>query len=398
MAIKSLLDNDIYKIFMQYAVLKEFPGTHVRMAFMNRRKTDVLSKSLLKSLREVVNSVKGMKADSWELSHIHKHYPFLPNWYMDWLSEFAPNPAHVNITENGEITVEGPWEQAMWWEIPILYTISELFCGEIDAEIGHIPRSEIVKSTLTKMEILKGHYSRYGEAIEHDPCQYVQFGCRRRRSYDIEDEVVRTMKKADHPNMLGISNIHLAAKYDIRPVGTMAHEFVMGVSALKSLRYANREAMETWLRVFKGELDIFLPDTFGTNVFLKDYTRQFAQAFNATRQDSGSAYEYGEKLINHYKTVKLDPKTKSITFSDGLTATESTNIQQHFYNRIKRAYGIGTHFTNDFMNRPAMNIVMKLTHVNGIPVVKLSDVPGKACGDPNALKAAKWVFLGEPLV
>lgn len=388
MSIHGLFDTDIYKITMQYAVLRLFAGSQVEYDFINRRKTDILSDDLLKKLQLIVNSVGDMKADTGEINHLRKHLPFLPDWYtLGWLKNFVPNPKHVQISKEG-IKVKGPWEEAIWWEVPLLYTISELFCAEKDAKDPLCLEQNIKTETLKKIIRLSGE----------DPCQFMQFGTRRRRSYEIEDKVIQVMKNSGLPNFMGVSNVHFAAKYDLKPMGTMGHEWIMAISALKSLRYANRYAMEAWNEVYGGNLGVFLSDTFGTEAFLKDFNSDYARRYDATRQDSGDPYVYGNRLIGHYNSLNIDPKTKGVAFSNGLNTEETLSIQNYFRNKVKRTFGIGTHFTNDFDNRPSMNIVMKLTKVNGIPLVKLSDDAGKASGDANAIKEAKYVFLNEPLV
>ena len=58
-------------------------------------------------------------------------------------------------------------------------------------------------------------------------------------------------------------------------------------------------------------------------------------------------------------------------------------LYDHFKDRTKVSFGIGTYVSNDTMVEP-LNIVIKLQSVNGNPVAKLSDSEGKTmCQDEN---------------
>ena len=177
----------------------------------------------------------------------------------------------------------------------------------------------------------------------------------------------------------------------------MAHEFIMGVSALEGLRHANRYAMMHWSKAYKGNLGTALPDTFGTGVFWEDFDNYYARLFDSIRHDSGDPYKFGEDAIKHYEKLHINSMHKAVIFSDGLNTRRAIDLRKHFDGRINASFGIGTHFTNDVPDSPALNMVIKMTTCAGIPVVKLSDTPSKAIGDKDALRVAKWTFFKEAL-
>jgi len=178
---------------------------------------------------------------------------------------------------------------------------------------------------------------------------------------------------------------------EVKPIGTMAHEWIMGVSALEGLRHANRFALHKWKDVYKADLGIALTDTFGSDAFWEDFDLELAKVYDGVRHDSGDPLIFGEMAIKHYESLGIDPKSKTIVFSDGLNVDKALEIQKFFEGRIKTSYGIGTHFTNDF-ETPALSMVIKLRSIDGIPVVKLSDESGKETGDERALEIANWTF------
>ncbi len=200
-------------------------------------------------------------------------------------------------------------------------------------------------------------------------------------------------------------------KYGLAPLGTTAHEWTQAISALESLRHANRYALRQWATIYKGRLGIALTDTFGTDVFFDDVDLELAKLYDGIRQDSGNPFVFADKASQFYRNHGIDPSTKTIVFSDSLNIDKAIELHQYCnyptsleggYSRSEKdimpcIFGIGTHFTHDFEDLSPPNIVIKLTAINDIPVVKLSDDMGKEIGDPDALRIAKHVFRGDPL-
>lgn len=232
-------------------------------------------------------------------------------------------------------------------------------------------------------------------AMMHD--KFTDFGTRRRRSYEIQDIVVKTFKESGVPNFFGTSNVHLAMKYGVRAIGTFAHELVQGISALEGLRYANKFALQKWQETYQGSLGYALTDTFGTDAFFRDFNQSLARVYDGVRHDSGCPFTFADRIINHYNKLGIDPTTKLIVFSDGLNVEKALAISKHCAGRVRCSFGIGTSFTNSVENSKPLNMVIKLREVNGIQVVKLSDSPGKEIGDKDAIRVAKWTFFGTPL-
>ncbi|MBR3298563.1 MAG: nicotinate phosphoribosyltransferase, partial [Clostridia bacterium] len=219
---------------------------------------------------------------------------------------------------------------------------------------------------------------------------FAEFGCRRRLSREWQDTVVRRFA-GETKNCAGTSNVYLAMKYHLTPVGTYAHEFVQmyqGIDMIP-LAYTNHYAMQDWYDEYKGDNGTALTDTLTTDLFLMDFDRSMVNNYSGVRHDSGDPYEWGEKMIAHYQKYGVDPKTKLLLFSDSLDFDRAQKLYDHFKDRAKVSFGIGTFCSNDTGKMP-LNIVIKLQYVNGLPVAKLSDAPGKAmCRDEQYLEYLK---------
>jgi nicotinate phosphoribosyltransferase len=222
-------------------------------------------------------------------------------------------------------------------------------------------------------------------------CYFSEFGTRRRRSYMTQKIVVNELQSS--PTFVGTSNVYLAMKFGVRFMGTQAHEWDSAIAVLEGMRHAPRFKMDKWVSVYGSNLGIALTDTFGTDVFLKDFDSYFARLYDGVRHDSGDPIEVGEKIIDHYRKLGIDPTSKMIVFSDGLTPSDAVKIAEHFAGSIKVSFGIGTNLTNDYAN--PLNIVIKLYSCDNIPVVKFSDVHSKQSGNLEALNVARWIFRSK---
>jgi nicotinate phosphoribosyltransferase len=191
--------------------------------------------------------------------------------------------------------------------------------------------------------------------------------------------------------MVGTSNVMLAREFNLKPIGTMAHQFIQGISVLCSMNRANHYAMEKWMEVYDNSLGTILTDTFGMDAFLKDFNGKFLNLFQSVRQDSGSPFVFVDKIIGHYKKFGINPLEKTIIFSDSLNPEKAVEIFDYCQGKIKCSFGIGTNLTADVGIKP-LNMVIKLWEVNGTKVAKLSDEPGKETGDPEAIKLYKAIY------
>ena len=221
------------------------------------------------------------------------------------------------------------------------------------------------------------------------------FGTRRRYSHDNQERIVKIFKE-NCPGFIGTSNVYFAMKYGLKPIGTQAHEWFQAHSAMFGYRMANRMAMDKWVEVFRGDLGIALSDTFTTDVFYQDFDMKLAKLFDGVRQDSGDPFQFIHKTLAHYEKLGIDPKSKTIVFSDGLDVETAIEIDNHAYGKIKTAYGVGTNLTNDVGVEP-LNMVIKM--ISAKPenedwhhCIKLSDSVGKHTGDKKEIEVAKYVL------
>ena len=188
--------------------------------------------------------------------------------------------------------------------------------------------------------------------------------------------------------------------FNVKPIGTMAHEWIMGVSAFVGLEHANRFALDKWVDVYNGDLGIALTDTFGTDAFLKDFDMRLSKLYDGVRQDSGDPFRFTDKMVNHYNRMGINPSHKFIVFSNALkSCKEIVEIEKYCYRqKIGRTFAMGTWLTCDFdVAHEPLNMVIKLDSINGKSVVKLSDDVGKVTGDPDAVRIAEHTFFGKDL-
>lgn len=388
--IASKLDNDLYKFTMQYAVLENFPDVEVEGEFIDRKPTPY-NDEFVKEFGREIERMAELKSNPDQMKWMADTLTFLPPHYLAYLNDYRFNPDELNygLTPEGyfRLGVKGKWASAILWEVPVLANVSEIYFDKVD-RAWQVP-SALVPEFRSRIAAEKA------ERLSSRNCSFAEFGTRRRRSFAEQDRVVRAMK--DYKGFSGTSNVHLAHLYGVKAIGTMAHEWIMGVSAMDGLRHANRHALRRWATTYKGNLGIALPDTYGIKAFFEDFDGELGRLYDGVRHDSGDPIVFGEALIVHYKKLRINPMTKFAVFTDSLSVDKAVGIRDHFAGRINVSFGIGTHFTNDYSGSPAKNIVLKLTRCNGVPVVKLSDEPAKAIGDRDAVRVAKWTFFGTPL-
>lgn len=383
--LNSILDNDLYKLTQQKAILAYRQDVPVRYTFINRRPEGMFNQAFANALLDELEAMRTLRLTPDEAGWLEEQCPFLGKDYIAYLHNYEYNPTEINFeVRDGELSLDinGPWERTILWEVPLMATISELFFLCCDTDWTYAGHSHLLAQQILKANTLSD-------------CFWADFGTRRRRNYIHQNVVIEGSRRK--PGFVGTSNVHLAHKHGIKPIGTMAHEWIMGISALEGLRYANRHALKIWSDIFHGNLGIALTDTFGTEAFFRDFGTPLAKLYDGVRHDSGDPIEFGEKVISHYQSLNISPIGKTIVFSDGLNPEEAVRIHEHFRNRIGVSFGIGTNFTNDYEGSKALNMVIKMWSCNDIPVVKLSDVIGKRIGDADALRVARWTFGGHGL-
>ena len=397
--IKSLLDSDLYKFSMQNAVLQHYPDAWVTYKFTNR---NTFMKFNGAAYNAIIGNIKAMADLALTVNEFLylKDYKFLNVGYLEYLRNYRFKPEQVKVKFlDGDLDIEiyGPWHETILWEVPLMAIISEAYFEHVDNRGWNCNKPTCTTDGMrqrTWQEAYAEGVLDKAKNLAMMADKFTDFGTRRRRSYETQDIVVKTFKESGVPNFFGTSNVHLAMKYGVKAIGTMAHEWIMGVSALESLRYANKFALQKWQETYQGYA---LTDTFGTEAFFRDFSGSLARGYDGVRHDSGCPFTFADRVIKHYESLCLDPTTKLIVFSDGLDVEKALAISKHCAGRIRCSFGIGTHFSNDFQNSKPLNMVIKLYDVNSIPVVKLSDSPSKATGDKDALRVAMWTFNHKPL-
>lgn len=372
--IESILDTDLYKASMMQSIAHHYPRVDVEYEFINRNKTPFPA-GFDQQLRMAVDAMQELFLTAEEEKFLRENCYYLKPNFIDMFRGYRYDPKQVTIRQVGDelfVTIKGPWYLTVLYEVPLLAMISELYYKMLK-----LPPSEDWRSALSHK------LCRMSDA----GCIVSDFGTRRRHSFEVHDHVVKTM--AGVKCCVGTSNVHLAHKYNMIPIGTMAHEWIMGHACMYGYRRATAESLRAWIEVYGGELGVALPDTFTAPVFLRDFNVMYAKLFDGVRHDSGDWKWFTDLMIAHWKSLRIDPATKTIVYSDGLTTDQAIEIQKYAEGKVLPRFGIGTHLTNS-VGREPLNIVIKMTKCDGRPAVKLSDSPGKAVGLPEAVSHCKY--------
>lgn len=390
--ITSLLENDLYKYSMGQAIYHQFSDYKTTWTFKCRNKDIFFTKEMVEEIKEQIKHYCSLRFTDGELDYLNK-IKWLKGSYIEFLRLWQPRYKDFEITSDAKcglsIETKGTWLNTSMYEIPILAIVNEVY---FRMAYDYDDLFESFKEHLqTKVRLINNQLYELGS--------YSEFGLRRRLSAEAQELAVKELIKTDsrYNHFVGTSNVYLAKKYGVTPVGTMAHEWIMcaGQGNHKhNPAYSNWYALEAWVQEYGVLNGIALTDTITTDCFLKDFQLTYATLFSGVRHDSGDPYEWGEKMIKHYKSMGINPKTKTLLFSDSLDFDKATKLQRHFSDRIKVAFGIGTFISNDTYVS-ALNIVMKTTLCNGMDVAKLSDVEGKGmCKNPEYVdylrRCIKW--------
>ena len=380
--VQSLLDIDLYKFNMDQVIFHKHSDLCGEYYFKCRTEGVVFTKEMLTEINEQIDHLCTLRFTESELAYL-RSIRFIKSGFVEFLRFWHPVREYVttSLDEKGElsIVVSGPLFSAMQFEIFLLEIVNEVYF-RMRYDYETLRRSAEEKLTQKIADFNSGKYT----------FKFAEFGCRRRLSREWADEVVRRFSRETN-NCVGTSDVYLAMKYGITPIGTYAHEFVQMYQGIDSipLAYTNHYAMRDWYNEYDGDNGTALTDTLTTDLFLLDFNRAMVNNYTGVRHDSGDPYEWGEKIIAHYEKYQVDPRTKTLLFSDGLNFDKAQAIYDYFKDRVKVAFGIGTFCTNDTCVEP-LNIVIKLQYVNGRPVAKLSDTPSKAmCRDEEYLEYLK---------
>ena len=376
--IVSLLDTDLYKFNMDQVIFHKHTDLCGQYYFKCRNKDIVFTEEMVEEINAQVDHLCTLRFTKPELNYM-RSIRFIKNDYVEFLRIWRPIRDYVSVgrTPEGElqVVVDGPLFSAMQFEIYLLEIINEVyFRMAYDYE-------ELLASAKERLDkkikaLNDGTYT----------FKFAEFGCRRRLSREWQDEVVRRFA-SETDKCVGTSNVYLAMKYHLTPIGTYAHEYVQMYQGIDKipLAYTNHYAMRDWYDEYQGDNGTALTDTITTDLFLMDFNRSMVNNYSGVRHDSGDPYEWGEKIIAHYKSYGVDPRTKQLLFSDSLNFDRAQELYDYFKEKTRVTFGIGTFCSND-TDKEALNIVIKLQYVNGRPVAKLSDNPEKSmCRDDDYL-------------
>lgn len=383
MILKYFTDNDLYKFTTMNAIQKLYPKALVKYSFINRGNT-LFPSGFADRLRNEVDSLSELAMNSDEEQFISSRCYYFDPVFIDLLKGYRYCPGEVKIEQKDgklDIEIEGLWYRTVLWEAPLLALVSELFYVMKGVKPRDVEDRAFKKAI--KLKEMKAEYS--------------DFGTRRRFSFNVHDRVIKTLKENSGEFFKGTSNVYLAMKYNLTPIGTHPHEWFMFHASHYGYRSANARALDAWVDVYKGDLGIALSDTYTSDNFFSSFSTLHAKLFEGIRQDSGDPLAFTDKAVGFYKNNRTDPKTKTIVFSDALNIERIGEIRKHIRGRIHDVYGIGTFLSNDAGAQP-LNIVIKLisskqkSNDNYHPTIKLSDDPGKHTGDPDEIEFCKKIL------
>lgn len=383
---------DYYKATMGQVEFQQHPDAEVTFELKNRASAKLSEFVSPAELQERLDALQ----DGWQpdeiaylasLQNQDGTAQFTPE-YLDFLADNPLPPVDVTLNDDGELAVRatGAWPLVTFWETVVMSELNELYF-----------QNKLTVEGSSLEELYREGDRRLDEKImklrERPDIKFSDFGTRRRFSYDWQRHVVERIATELPENFVGTSNIYLANKLGLRPIGTFAHELPMVYAALADKDGDNpldghNRVLQDWEHLYKGDLSTVLTDTFTTDFFFADFTPEQATQWKALRHDSGDPIEFGDRVINFYENLGINPQEKTIVFSDGLAIDTIIELADYFKGRINVTFGWGTTLTND-LGVKANNSVMKAVNVNGTPTVKLSDAEGKHTGPPGKIEQYK---------
>lgn len=389
-------DDDLYKFTMCCAVIDNYPRAQVKYTFIDRDAT-VYPRGFAEELRAQVKMLESVVITDEEIEFMKRRCPYIPFWFYNFLKGFRYNSEWVHIAQDSEghlsIEIEGCWSNTILLEVKLLAIVSELYYMMTGEE-----------SCIDLDDYYHRSYHKAARMIEAN-CIFSDFGTRRRASFTVQDTVVRAMSDCQRENgtlpgrFIGTSNVYFAMKYDLTPIGTMAHEFVCAIAGMYGPQMANHIAMRAWSITYRGALGTFLFDTYGWNIFSLNFSEDFANMFKGLRVDSGDNHEELMKIVDKYKSLGIDPRSKQVVFSNALDVDRAIEINKYASPLCQPSFGIGTHFTNDIEGIRPRNIVIKLIAVKITEswtfyneTCKLSEDHGKYTGNPEVVRRFREIL------
>lgn len=380
--INSLLETDMYKFSMGQTIFHQFTSYKTTWTFKCRNKDVHFTDEMVEEIKEQVQAFCQLRFTEEELEYLD-NITWIKGTYVDFLRLWQPRYEEFTITTGAPcglaIDAAGTWLNTSMYEIPVLAIVNEVYFRM--AYDYDVLLKQFKRRLDEKVRLLEEDTYRLSD--------FSEFGLRRRLSAEAQEMAVKAIAEVELPadsHFIGTSNVYLAKKFNLKPVGTMAHEWIMctGQGNHKhNPAYSNWYALDAWVKEYGILNGIALTDTITTDCFLRDFQLTYATLFSGVRHDSGDPYEWGDKMIAHYNSLGINPRTKTLLFSDSLDFERATALYDYFKDKAKVAFGIGTFISND-TDEEALNIVMKTTKCNGMDVAKISDVAGKGmCKNPD---------------
>lgn len=396
--IRHMTDDDLYKFTMACAIIDNFPRAQVRYRFEDRSRLKYPEGFAEEVIRQL-KMLEDLRMTDEEIAFMRRKCYYLPEWFFTFMRGFRYDSSYAKVWQepDGELRVEfeGPWSETVLLEVKTLAIISELYY--------------ITTHRSSAFDQEKYYDMSYKKALGYleSGCVVSEFGTRRRASFETQETAVRAFvdaqkrenwKASTGAAFAGTSNVYLAMKYDLTPIGTMAHEFVAAIAGMYGgPTMANYLAMKAWQKTYSGDLGIYLYDTYGFDIFALNFSKSFANEFYGLRVDSGDNFKQLDKICAKYKSLGVDPRTKQVVFSNALDLERASYINEIAKDRCKPSFGIGTSITNDWrscgLDVEPMNIVIKLVGAKITEswpyfndTCKLSEDLGKHTGDKTVVK------------
>lgn len=397
--VKSLTDSDAYKFSMGQCYHHQFGQLEAEWNFKSRNtgKGKALPEKYTEEDRkEISNQIQAycaLRFDPEELEYLQTRCIWIKPDYIEHLKDWRPHFNQFTIWEDEDtglgIRFKGVQERVEYYEIPVLAITDEVYYR------NHFDYEKLLREykekTLEKIERMKNEDLHFGT--------WSEFGARRRLSFEAQDWLINLLAetKKQSPKafegFIGTSNVMLAKKYGLAPIGTCAHEFIECVGQgdpSKNPAYSNKFAMDAWVKEYGILNGIWLTDTIGDELCRRDMKLTFSTLFGGVRNDSGDPFKWADNWVEHYKKYKIDPKTKTLLFSNNINSLEIWDkLCRYTETRAKAAFGIGTFWSGPQTITPLQNVA-KVVKVNGMDVAKLSDDTGKGmCLNPDYVEYLK---------
>lgn len=380
-------DDDLYKFTMCCAVIDNYPRAQVRYSFTDRDNT-VYPPGFAKELEKQIIMLEKVVITEEEVEFMKRRCPYIPLWFYNYLRGFRYKREWVKTYQDDKghlyVDIEGNWSETILLEVKLLAIISELH-SEMTGNLKKINLDECYVGAIEK-----------GRRLIEAGCHFSDFGTRRRASFSVQDTVVKALKECGSTGQgkfVGTSNVYFAMKYDLTPIGTMAHELICAIAGMFGPQMSNHLAMKAWANTYRGALGTFLYDSYGWEIFSLNFSEDYANMFKGLRVDSGDNKDQLDKIVRKYRSLGIDSTTKQVVFSNGLNTDEAIDLQRYAENKCLPSFGIGTHFTNDIKGLKHLNIVIKLVAVKITELwtfyndtCKLSEDKGKYTGKPEVVR------------